>query len=73
MTKILVTLSTVAVAAVLALIPTILIYWLWDPIITSVFPGAVESGYVTDQINFLHSLGLSIICGLLFKSTSSPD
>ena len=48
----------------------LIVYWLWDPVITSTFPGAVESGLITEQITFWHAYGLSMITAILFKNTS---
>lgn len=55
----------------IALWPAFMIWWLWDPVVTSIVPGMVESGQVAKDVQFWHSFGLCIICAFLFKNQST--
>src|SRR6185503_6650842 len=52
---------------VLVALTGLLLFLLWPVVIPAVFPGFVASGAISANINFWTCLGISFICGLLFR------
>ena len=56
----------IAVIVVLGLILSLPVMWLWNACLVAAIPGIKEIGW-------LQAWGIMILCGLLFKNTSSSS
>lgn len=54
-----------------ALISGTVLWLIWDPTISLVFPTIVEFGYIAKAISWWTAVKFSWICGILIKATSS--